>query len=69
MSTTSYEEIVGRLDELEPAQMATLIEEIQARMAAPKRYRLEDFMTPRPGVQGTGEDWVGKLRAEWDDRP
>ena len=68
MSTTTYDEIVGRLDELEPTQMAMLMGEIQTRIAQRPKRRLEEFLVPSGDAPGTGEDWVGALRAEWDDR-
>lgn len=69
MSVETYTEIVGKLDELEPEEIASLAGEIQARMAPTKKYRLEDFFVVPDEAKGTGEDWVGALRAEWDDRP
>ncbi len=68
MSTTNYKEIVGQLDALEPMQMAMLMGELQRRMVARPKYRLEEFLTPSRAAQGSREDWVGALRAEWDDR-
>ena len=68
MSATAFEEIVARRGGMDAAQMRMPMASLRTRMAPPKRYRLEDFMTPREGVRGTGEDWVGAMRAEWDDR-
>lgn len=68
MSVSTYEEIVRHLDELEPAQLARLMGELRARMTPQPRYRLEDFLLPSGKPNGSGEDWVGELRAEWDDR-
>lgn len=68
MSVADYEAIVQRLDGLEPAQLSMLEGEIRTRLASRKQYRLEEFLVPSGQPQGTGEDWVGALRAEWDDR-
>ena len=68
MSATAYEEIVARRGGMDAAPMRMPMASLWARMAPPKRYRLEDFMTPREGVRGTGEDPFGAMRAEWDDR-
>ncbi len=68
MSVADYEAIVKRLDELEPQQIAMLMGELRARMAQRPKRRLEDFLVVPDEARGTGEDWVGALREEWDAR-
>ncbi len=66
MASTTYIEIVQRLDGLEGSELWLLLSDIQARISSRPKRPLKDF-EPTGKLDRPHENWVKKLRSEWDD--
>lgn len=66
MASISYNEIVQRLERLEPSEIWLLLGEIQTRVKVQPKLRLEDF-APTGALNAERPDWVADLRCEWPD--
>jgi hypothetical protein len=67
MASTHYQQIIEKLDKLESDELWRLLADVQNRINTRPKGSILDF-APGQELHERREDWVTKLRAEWDDR-
>ena len=66
MASIPYNEIVQRLEKLEPTEVWMLLAELQSRVKLQPKRSIEDF-APTGKLVKNRKDWVGEMRKEWDE--
>lgn len=66
MASTTYNDIITRLDGLESSELWLLLSAIQERINSRPKRSLKEF-EPAGKLKPPGDEWADRLRSEWND--